>query len=105
MRALPPIPEFSTLFPVIPFVLDLTSASMFHRFQSPKFLQVPLVTPDHRIQTNPASTPVGNPCNTIGTIDEYNRVNLTSAVQMIDHQTELSLTSSIHGHDHGELNK
>ena len=51
MRALPPIPDFSTLFPVIPILLDLTSASIFHQIQSSKFLQVPLVTPDHRIQT------------------------------------------------------
>ena len=105
MRALSPIPDFSTLFPVIPIVLDLTSASMFHQIQSPKFLQVSLVTPDHKIQTNHVGTPVGNPCNKFGTLDEYNRVNLTSAVQIIDHQMELSVTSSIHGHDHGEGNK
>ena len=105
MRALPPIPHFFTLFPVIPIVFDLTSAFMFHQIQRLKFLQVPLVTPHHRIQTNPAGTPVGNPCNKIGTLDEYNRVNLTSAVQRIDHQMELSVTSSIHEHDHGEGNK
>ena len=105
VRALPPIPDFSTLFPVIPIVFDLTSASMFHQIKSPKFLQVPLVTPYHRIQINPAGTPVGNPCNKIGTLDEYNPVNLTSAVQIIDHQMELSVPSSIHRHDHGEGNK
>ena len=58
VRALPPILDFPTLFPVIPIVLDLTSASMFLQIQSPKFLQVPLVTPDHRIQTNPVGTPL-----------------------------------------------
>ena len=56
MRALPPIPDFCTLFPVIPIVLDLTSASMFHQIQSPKFLQVPLATLGHKIQTNPLGT-------------------------------------------------
>ena len=58
MRALLPIPDFSTLFPVTPIVLDLTIASMFHQIQSPKFLQVPLVTPGHKIQTNPVGTPL-----------------------------------------------
>ena len=58
MRALPPIPDFSTLFPVTPIVLDLTIASMIHRIQSPKFLQVPLVTPGHKIKTNPVGTPM-----------------------------------------------
>ena len=58
MSALPPIPDFSTLFPVIPIVLDLTSASMFHQIQSPKFLQVPLATLGHKIQTNPVGTPL-----------------------------------------------
>ena len=58
MRALPPIPDFSSLFPVTPIVLDLISASMLYKTQSPKFLQVPLVTPDHRIQTNPVGTPL-----------------------------------------------
>ena len=58
MRALPPIPDFSTLFPVTPIVLDLTIASMFHQIQSPKFLQVPLVAPGHKIQINPVGTPL-----------------------------------------------
>ena len=58
MRALPPILDFSTLFPVIPIVLDLTIASMLHQIQSPKFLQVPFVTPDHKIQTNSVGTPL-----------------------------------------------
>ena len=34
VRALPPIPDFSTLFPVTPIVLDLTIASMFHQIQN-----------------------------------------------------------------------
>ena len=58
MRALPPIPDFSTLFLVIPIVLDLTSACMFHQIQSPKFLQVPLATLGHIIQTDPVGTPL-----------------------------------------------
>ena len=58
MRALLPIPVFSTLFPVTPIVLDLNIASMFHQIGScPKLLQVPLVTPGHKIQTNPIGTP------------------------------------------------
>ena len=44
VRALPPIPDFFTLLPVTPIVLDLTSDSMLYKTQSPKFLQVPLVT-------------------------------------------------------------
>ena len=67
VQALRPIPDFSTLFPVTPIVLDLTSASMFHKIQSPKFLQVPLVTLGHKIQTN---TPAGNPCNKSQTLDQ-----------------------------------
>ena len=65
MRALPPIPDFSTFFSVTPIVLDLTSDSMLYKTQRPKFLQVPLLTPDDRIQTNPVGAPVGNPCNKI----------------------------------------
>ena len=38
MRALPPIPDLSTFFPVTPIVLDLTNASMLtnHRFPNSK---------------------------------------------------------------------
>ena len=52
------MPDFSTLFPVTPIILDLTIASMFHQIQSQKFLQVPLVTPGHKSQTNPVGTPL-----------------------------------------------
>ena len=65
-----PIPDFSTLFPVTPIVFDLTSDSMLYKTQNPKFLQVPLVTPDHRVQTNPVGTPAGNPCNKNPTLDQ-----------------------------------
>ena len=58
MRALPPIPDFSTLFPVTPIALDLTIAATFHQIQSTKFLQVPLVARGHNIQTNPVGTPL-----------------------------------------------
>ena len=58
MRALLPIRDLSTLFPVTPIVLDLTSASMFHQIQSPKFMQVALATLGHKIQTNPVGTPL-----------------------------------------------
>ena len=40
VRALPPIPDFSTLFPVTPIVLDLTNDSMIYKNENPKFLQV-----------------------------------------------------------------
>ena len=70
VRPLPPIPDFSTLFPVTRIVLDLTNDYMPYETQNPKFLQVPLVTPDHRIQTNPVGTPVGIPCNKIRTLDQ-----------------------------------
>ena len=50
MQALQSIPDFSTFFPETPIVLNLTSASMFHKLQSPKFLQVPLATLGHKIQ-------------------------------------------------------
>ena len=40
MRALPPIPHFSTLFSVTLMVLDLSNASMLYKTQTPKFLQV-----------------------------------------------------------------
>ena len=39
MRALPPIPDFSILFPVTSIVLDLTNACMLYKTQDPKFLQ------------------------------------------------------------------
>ena len=58
VRAPPPIPDFSTLFPVTPIVLALTSDSMCHKIQCPKFLQVPLATLGHEIQTNPVGTPL-----------------------------------------------
>ena len=44
VQALPPIPDFSTLLPLTPIVLDLTSDSMIYKIQYPKFLQVPFVT-------------------------------------------------------------
>ena len=40
MRALPPIPDFSTLVPVTPIVLDLTNDPMLYKTQNLKFLQV-----------------------------------------------------------------
>ena len=43
MRALPLIPDFSTLFPVTAIVLYLTSASMLHKT---------------KIKTNPVGTPL-----------------------------------------------
>ena len=48
MRALPPIPNLSTFFPVTPIVLDLTNASMLtnHEFSNSK---------------NVPQTPLGNP--------------------------------------------
>ena len=52
------MPNFSTIFPVTPIVLDLTIASMLHQIQSLKFLQVPLVTPCHKIQTNTVGRPL-----------------------------------------------
>ena len=58
VRALPPKPDFSTLFSVTLIVLDLNIASMLHQIQSPNFLQVPLVTPGHKTQTNPVGTPL-----------------------------------------------
>ena len=38
VRALPPIPDLSTFFPVTPIVVDLTNASMLsnHQFSVPK---------------------------------------------------------------------
>ena len=70
VRAPPPIYNFSTLFPVPPIDLDLTSASMFNKIQSPKFLQIPLATLGYKIQTNLVGTPVGNPCNKSRTLDK-----------------------------------
>ena len=49
MPGLPPIPDFSILFPVTPIVLDLTNAFMLDKTQNPKFLQVPLATQPKRI--------------------------------------------------------
>ena len=49
VRALSPIPDFSTLFPVTPIFLDLTSDSMLYKTQNPKFPQVPLVTQSKQI--------------------------------------------------------
>ena len=40
MLALPPIPDFSTLFRVTPIVLDLTNDSMLYKTQNAKILQV-----------------------------------------------------------------
>ena len=40
MRALTPIPDFSTLFPVAPIFLDLTNDSMLYKTGNQKFLQV-----------------------------------------------------------------
>ena len=54
VRALPPIPNLSTFFPVTPIVLDLTNASMLTNHQFPNSENVP--------QTHPLATLAnGNP--------------------------------------------
>ena len=44
VRALPPIPDLATLFPVTPIVLDLTNVSMLYKTKNSKFLQVQSLT-------------------------------------------------------------
>ena len=53
MRALAPIPDFSSPFPVTPIVLDLTSDSMLYKTLNPNFLQVALVTQSKQISEAP----------------------------------------------------
>ena len=72
----PMIPNFCTLFPLTPIVLDLTCASMVHK-----------------IESKPVGTFLHNPSKKSETIGKY--IPPTNEVQVTDHQMESSATSAI----------